>query len=81
MKSCRYNILRTAACLENVGEPSLGLGTMSQGDTKVPPGSTAGNQPHYHPSQVVSKFMLSPSLVVVTVVCPADWCSPHLAGW
>jgi hypothetical protein len=45
----------------NVGEPSLGLGTMSQGDTKVPPGSTAGNQPHYHPSQLVSSLCYHPA--------------------
>ncbi len=40
---------------------NIGLGTMNQGDTKALPGSTAGNQPHYHPSQVVSSLCYHPA--------------------
>jgi hypothetical protein len=65
----------------NIAEPSLGVGTMSQGDTAILPGSTAGDRPHYHPSEVVSSLCYHPNLVVVRVACPANCCIHHLAGW
>jgi hypothetical protein len=44
-----------------IGEPSLALGTMYKGDTKVLLGSTAGNQPDYHTSHVVSSLCYHPA--------------------